>query len=156
MNTHCTEDELLQFALGVLNGQAESRIRTHVVSCAQCATRLNVIKETLSALKECDPQISVDIPVLSVARGPMGAPEAGNGHPLGKHINSSDPREFTRLGIWIRFAAVLCVGIGIGYASFGLFHPPQPTVFRQLVVPRASDHNPDGFAVCSVDGLQTR
>lgn len=156
MNTHCNEDELLQFALGVLNGQPESRILEHVGSCALCSTRLNAIKKTLNALEKCDPQISVDIPVLSVARRPLGAPDAGKGHPGGKYANGFGSRELNRLGLWIRFAAVLCVGIGIGYAAFGLLHPSEPTVLRQLVVPRAFDLNPDGFVVCGVDGLQAR
>ncbi len=156
MNTHCTEDELLQFALGVLNGHAESRIRTHVVSCAQCTTRLKGIEKSLTTLGKCEPDVAMDLPVLGVARRRFRAPGADNNYPRRRSISGLESRDWNRFGSLVRLAAVLCVGVGIGYAAFGLLHPSEPTVLRQLVVPRASDHNPDGFVVCGVDGLQAR
>ena len=156
MNTHCTEDELLQFALSVLNGHAESRIRTHVVSCAQCATRLKGMEKSLTTLGKCEPNVSMDLPVLSVVQRRFRAPGADNNYPRGRSASGLESRDWNRFGLLVRFAAVLCVGIGIGYAGFGLFHPAEPTVLRQLIVPRASVLDQGGFTPCSVDGLRAR
>jgi hypothetical protein len=153
MNIHCTEDELLKCALGVLSGRDNRRVREHTGSCPQCAAALKVVDGSLEALAQCDPVISMDVPDLAAARErvrTLASAQVPYQRQLGE---GSGLRRGNRLRLLIRFAAVLCIGIGIGYEASDLTRQPEPTVVRQLVVPRRSTREAGEFVSCNANDL---
>jgi hypothetical protein len=155
MNTHCSEDELLQFGLGVLDGRAELRVRTHVGSCSQCAALLTAVERSLAVLGECNPVISMDVPDLTVARNRAFGSGVVCGPEWQGNREGSKPREAGRMAM-VRFAAVLCLGIGIGFAASDFTRQSEPTVVRQQIVPRPTTPRAGEFTSCRVDELQAR
>ena len=110
---HENEDTLLELALGLLNPESESRVRTHLRECPGCRSLCTDVEQTVGRLKVAAPALSAGIPAL---------PSPGHGRYA-----------------WLRVAAVLVVGFGIGFLASESLRSPPITVVRQQVTPRPPD-----------------
>ena len=122
MTRHVSEDGLTKLALGLLSIQADQRVRRHLEGCSPCRVLLGDIERTLRQMQDVSPQVSADIPVL----------------PFAKHSRYR----------WLRVAAMLAVGFGLGFLASESLRSPSPSVVRQQFVPRPPAQPAAGFVFC--------
>jgi anti-sigma factor RsiW len=57
-NTSCTDEDLVLFYYGELDGQNRSRIEVHLAACPACRAELNDIERTLAPLPQASVQLT--------------------------------------------------------------------------------------------------
>jgi predicted anti-sigma-YlaC factor YlaD len=122
MMTHESEDTLLELALGLMNAASENRVRTHLQECPACRVLFNDVERTLSHIKNVTPDVSAGIPPL----------------PSLMHNRYS----------WLRVAAMLAVGFGLGFVTSESLRSPPITIVRQQIVPKPPELPEVGFVAC--------
>jgi anti-sigma factor RsiW len=130
MTRHVSEDTVLKLALGLLDPRAEGRVRHHLEGCTKCSGLLEEVDRTMRLLKDVTPEIKADLPVLPSLRQSRYK--------------------------WLRVAAMLAVGFGLGFLASESLHSPAMTVIRQQLVPRPPEHPGAGFVVCDEIDLSGR
>jgi len=149
MTTHLTEQELLEHVLGTLDDDNARRVAGHCEACPSCREALHAVEASVDRIRSCEVAVDVTVPDLAMA---LKGPEAVLAPLLETGTRSRRRRTLEIL----RLAAVLCIGIGIGYVAAVLIHRPTPGVVRQQFVSRTI-HTPGmGFVSCRVDGLVRR
>ena len=122
MTHHVSEDTLLKLALGLLTIRSESRARNHLRVCPGCCGLMENIDRSLRQIKDVSPEVTADIPPI---------PSSGYGRYK-----------------WLRVAAMLAVGFGLGYLAAESTRPPSIVVVRQQIVPTPPESPVAGFVVC--------
>ena len=122
MTRHVSEEALLKLALGLLAVRSESRVRNHLKACPECRGLMEDVDRTLEQLKDVTPEVSADIPVLPSLRH-------------GRYK-------------WLRVAAVLAVGFGLGFVASESLRPPSINVVGQQLDPRPPELPTFGFVTC--------
>jgi predicted anti-sigma-YlaC factor YlaD len=122
MTRHVSEDTLLKLVLGLLHARSESRVHNHLKECAACRDLMEDVGRTVGQLREVDPEVTAELPAL---------PSAG-------HYRST----------WMRIAAMLAVGFGLGFLASESLRPPSVSVVRQQIIPKAPEPPPLGFVAC--------
>jgi anti-sigma factor RsiW len=130
MTRHVSEDTVLKLALGLLDHPAEGRVRHHLEGCAKCNSLMEEVLRTMHLIKEVTPQVKADIPVLPFLRQNRYK--------------------------WLRAAAMLAAGFGLGFLASESLRSPAMTVVRQQLVPRPPEHPAAGFVVCNEIDLSGR
>jgi len=123
MTRHVGEDTLLKLALGLLDAQADRRVRRHLEGCDTCRDLLDDMDRTLRHIKDVTPEVTADIPPL---------PSLGH--------------DSYR---WLRIAAMIAVGFGLGFLTSESLRSPTMNVVRQQMVPRPPEWPAVGFVACS-------
>ncbi len=126
---HITEDNLLAYVLETKTDETnQSDIEEHLQSCENCRNRLAKIR--------------ADIDVITG---------------IGTHTtatNASAPsNRVPVLGSLLRAAAVLIIGIGIGYGAALWTQPEQVTITAQYLSPSPAHDSTFRYAVSDVTGL---
>lgn len=147
MTRHENEDTLLELALGLLNAADENRVRRHLQECSECRQCLADVERSLQLIKEAGPEVSADIPVLPPRVLPLPL--------LPQRVlpTPSLPTLATGRYAWLRVAAMLAVGFGLGILVSESSRPPSVTVVRQQIVPKAPDLPAVEFVACDGDDL---
>jgi anti-sigma factor RsiW len=122
MTRHISEDAVLKLALGQLDPQAERRVRRHLDICRRCQGILEEVERTVSLIKELRPGVTADAPPLPGVR----------------HVQYG----------WLRVAAVLVVGFGLGVLASESLRSPSVLVVRQQMVPAIPALPEGGFVIC--------
>ena len=122
MTRHVSDDTLLKLALGLLDAQPEERARHHLEECARCRGLMQGVDRTLQHIKDVTPEVPADIPLL---------PSLGH-------------NRFQ----WLRVAAMLAVGFGLGFFASESLRSPSVNVVRQEMVPSPPEWQPAGFVAC--------
>jgi hypothetical protein len=125
MKTHKNEDTLLELALGLLDVDSEKRVRTHLQKCPACLEEYSEIERSFRLIKEVTPKVSASISTL----------------PSLRYIPYS----------WLRVAAILAVGFGLGFITSESFRSPIVTTVRQQIDPKPPRLPEVRFVVC--DGI---
>jgi hypothetical protein len=149
MTNHVTEQELLEHALGTIDDEGGRRVSRHCDECVSCKEAYLVVVSSIDRIRSCEVVVDVPLPdlmqVLKKADARSALAGDANARPLRKRM----------LGM-VRFAAVLCAGIGIGYAAAVMMHQPSQSVIRQQFVSRTIHAQGAVFLSCRVDGLMRR
>jgi anti-sigma factor RsiW len=125
MTRHVSEDALLKLVLAQLDTQSERRVRRHLATCGRCRGTLEEVERTVELIKDVRPEVTPDFPPLrGVRRAHFG---------------------------WLRVAAVLVVGFGLGILASESLRPPSVLVVRQQLVPRTPLLTEGVFVIC--DGI---
>ena len=122
MTRHVSEDTMLKLALGLLAVRSDRRVRNHLKACPECRGLMEDVDRTLEQLKDVTPEVSADIPVLPSLRH-------------GRYK-------------WLRVAAVLAVGFGLGFVASESLRPPSINVVGQQLDPRPPELPTFGFVTC--------
>jgi anti-sigma factor RsiW len=122
MTRHVGEDMLLKLALGLLDVQADTRVHHHLEGCPTCRALLEDVERTLHQIKDVTPEVSADVPLLpSVKRNRLS---------------------------WLRVAAMLAVGFGLGFLASESLRSPFMNVVPQQLVSKAPEWTGAGFVTC--------
>ena len=122
MTRHVSEDILLKLALGLLTARSAARVRNHLKECSVCRRVMEDVDCSLGQIKDAAPDVTADIPVLpSLSHGRYN---------------------------WLRVAAMLVVGFGLGLLASESTRPPSITVVRQQIVPKAPESSVHGLVLC--------
>ncbi len=122
MTRHVNEDTMLKSALGLLGPQVDRNVRDHLEGCPTCRALQEDVDRTLRDFRDVAPHITAKIPGLPSLKG--------NRH------------------LWIRIAAMLAIGFGLGYATSESLRPQSITVVRQHLIPTPPKWPADGFVAC--------
>ncbi len=122
MTRHVSEDTLLKLALGLLGAQADRRVRHHLEGCHTCRGLLEDVDQTLRHIKDVTPEVTAEMPLL----------------PSLSHNRYK----------WLRVAAILAVGFGLGFFASESVRSPSMNVVRQQMVPRPPEWPAVGFVAC--------
>jgi hypothetical protein len=109
MTRHVGEDTLLKLALGLLSASSEKRVRNHLKGCPECQGLMEDVDRTLGQIKDVTPGVTAGVPAL---------PSLGNGRYK-----------------WLRIAAMLAVGFGLGFFTAESLRSPSIDVIPQQIVP---------------------
>jgi anti-sigma factor RsiW len=125
MIRHVSEDTLLKLVLDQLDTQAERRVRRHLDTCGRCRGTLEEMERTVELIKKVRPEVTRDTaPLRWVRRAHFG---------------------------WLRVAAVLVVGFGLGILASESLRPPSVLVVGQQLLPRTPLLTEGVFVIC--DGI---
>jgi len=130
MIQHVSEDTLIELTLGLLTAQSESSVRDHLEECPMCRDLSEDVERTLHHIKDVTPKVNADIPVL----------------PSLRHDRYT----------WLRVAAMLAVGFGMGFLASESLRSPSITVVRQQIISRAPELPAAGFVTCEGVDLSGR
>jgi anti-sigma factor RsiW len=119
---HINENTLIEVALGLLDAQADSRVRDHLEGCPMCRGLFESIKRTLHEIKELAPKVTADIPEVPSVR----------------------PDSFR----WLRVAAMLVIGFGLGFLASESLQSPSIDVVRQQIISTPPELPAAGFVPC--------
>jgi hypothetical protein len=122
MITHENEDTLLELALGLLDADSEKRVRAHMQTCAACLDMFNKIIDSFRLIKDVEPTISTRISTLPSLRRNRYS--------------------------WLRVAAMLAVGFGLGFVASESLRSPSITTVRQQIIPKPPEMPEVRFVVC--------
>jgi len=130
MTMHEDEDRLLEMALGLLDGDSEERVRMHLQHCASCREIYRDLERTMHHLTNVSPVVSQKLPELP------GIPH----------------RRFA----WIRAAAMLAIGFGLGVVAAESLETPSIITVQQQIMPKSPELPKGGYVICDrVDILQS-
>jgi hypothetical protein len=121
MTQHVNEDTLIKLSLGLLDLQDDRKVRSHLESCPMCRLLQEDVDRTMRDIKNVAPQVTAKIPLLPFRRD-----------------------RFT----WIRIAAMLVIGFGLGFAASESLRSPSITIVRQHLVPTPPVRPTNGFVAC--------
>ena len=128
---HITEDNLLAYALETDNGDDHRDIENHLQSCPQCRKRLAKVRSDIDK-------------IAGIGTPPLDKPAV---IPPGRQ---SDLRPL------LRAAAVLVIGMAIGYSA-ALWTQSEPVTVRpQYMSPAAAHDSIAQYAISDVTGLAQR
>ena len=130
MKQHISQDTLLKLALETLEPPAELRVRSHLDGCSRCRNILEGIEASLGTIAGVKPVLPMDPPLLPFAR-PVSS-------------------------FWLRAAAILVVGFGLGFLASESRRTPPVAVVQQQLVPRSPDVPRAAFISCDEVDLSVR
>jgi len=114
--THCEpfQEDLTEFALGILSGRRRSEVLSHVENCPQCSSELEQLSLVADTILQLTPEIEP----------PLGF-ESRLAQRLHVGAGARRPDHYRRTGLFAMAAAILLVlGVGIGaLASRGSSNP---------------------------------
>ena len=114
--THCEpfQEDLTEFALGILSGRRRSEVLIHVESCPQCSFELEQLSLVADTVVQLTPEVEP----------PLGF-ESRLAQRLHAGVAARRPDHYRRTGLFAMAAAIfLVLGVGIGaLASGGSSHP---------------------------------
>jgi hypothetical protein len=122
MTRHISEDTLLELALGLSDARSERSVRKHLEECLKCRALLKDVEQTVNRIKDVTPVVAADLPVLPSLRH-------------GRHA-------------WLRVAAMLAIGFGLGFLASESLHSPSVVVVRQQLVSKPPELSTTGFVAC--------
>ena len=122
MTQHVSEDTLLELALGLLDTLAESRVRHHLQGCPLCLGLSEDVEKTLHHIKDVAPKVNADIPPLPLFR-------------LNRYK-------------WLRVAAMLAIGFGMGVLASESFRSPSIQIVQQQIISKPPELPAAEFVAC--------
>jgi anti-sigma factor RsiW len=148
MMRHPSQDTLLKLALGVLDPAQERRVRVHLQDCHTCRDTLEEIGASIRLIGELEPNVRANLPALPEIPPLQAPPPEGPAGNLVKSRAGSLPPRFSDPFYWIRLAAMVAAGFGLGLLASENLRPPAVTVVPQQFVPRPPATGERGFVVC--------
>ncbi len=128
MTRHVSEETLLKMTLGLLDPKSELRVRHHLERCAACRDLRGEADRTVSLLQSVTPDLPAELPVPIVFRQTRQT--------------------------WLRIAAMLLIGFGLGYLASESLRPSEIIVVPQQLLPRPPATRASGFVECEIIDLR--
>lgn len=126
---HYTEDELLQYALELIEDEAEiTAITSHLSDCPECSRQLEKIKEDIGIISDVKP-FRKDIPF------------------------NHQKRTLSIISRIMRYAAVLIIGVVIGYEISGYFNSEPAQVSPSYLTVSSPSPDESSFAVSDATAI---
>jgi hypothetical protein len=122
MTRHISRDTALKTALGMLSPQAEQKVRDHATECETCTGLIEDAERTIRVIENVYPNATAPLPPLP-------------------------SRQVSRYN-WLRLAAILLVGFGLGFLASESLRSPNLTVVRQQFVPAPPESAVADFVSC--------
>jgi len=119
---HIDDDTLYKYTLELFDKTDSKRVCEHLRKCEICKNKLQKIEDEIELISSYNPNVELKMPSLP-AKNSIGL-------------------------VWLKRAAVLIVGIFIGYSSSNLLQKDQILVVGQTFIPQNSLIDSTQFVDC--------
>jgi len=126
---HPDEDIVLKYHLDLLDESDGRALDDHLDACASCRERSLAVRREVAMIGSVDPELL--------------APDIG-----------PPARRMGRWQIGIRVAAILLIGLSVGYGYSRFFAPPEYRVVPSHHRPSAPSRAIDEFSICESVNLE--